>query len=231
MDTLELENKIRLIDRELFEIFKIVTSEKDISMYKSSLLNTKLQILEDYLSVLFTEIFEIETKRLNRLNLTSYIMKMSLFLSAICIFFTPLIGIILTIINYLSLRKFYVESAEIIEECAKKIENYGMKLKEMNIELDNCHNFLNARTSEYSKIKEEEINNEELKVIDLDDEKINIDVIDVSDSETFQKVLKETLQKELQTDEEDLEKLLDLANINNENSEEMRLIRTKKDKK
>lgn len=231
MDTLDLENKIELIDKEIFEIFKIVTNEKDISMYKSGLLNAKLQILEDYLGFLFKDIFKIETKRLNRLKITSYIIKLSLFLSVICIFFTPIFGIILTIINYLSLRKFYVDSAEIIEMCAKKIENYGIKLMKMNIELDNCHRFLNARTNECSKIKEEEINNEDLKVIDLDDEKINIDVIDASDSETFQKVLKETLQKELQTDEEDLEKLLDLANINNENPEEMRLIRTKKDKK
>lgn len=210
------ENNIQKIDdieKELDKIFDIVTSEKNISSYKSMLLTTKLSILKDALDNIILSL--MQESIINIYNVLKY-QKINLILfilAFVLVFVYPLGGLSLNLISWM--MKFKIDKKmALARDDMQKVESLSERSNEMTVTFDNCYRFLEARTNYEIKAKEDEINDLELKKIQLANDVIQISVMgEFNDSipQEIQDIMKKMLQDDLQTDEQDLEKLINMA--------------------
>lgn len=238
MDTQKLKEKIEQIDKETFKIFCDVCENKEISLYKNYLLNAKLDILESSLETTLITLLNAETYNINKLIKKQKLFIILLFVSLIIFFFNPLIGAGLNIFclwSFLKINKKGIEETLSIEDA----NGYLEKAKTMETMFQNCRTFLNAHTNYEIESLEEELQDESLRKIDLANEHIEIAVMNGGITNSIppeiQALMVSMLQSDLQTDEQDLEKLMHMViekelGESLENTEEMVRIREKNTK-
>lgn len=229
----DLVQKVKDINNELNKIFDIVCDESEISVYKSSLLTAKL----DALQLLLKEATDdLTSERARLFNLGFKIRTLELLLDTCTIlmaFMNGFVGFGFLVINILISVKLYKIFSSSIEE-TKKCDDTINSTEEFDIVFENCYRLLKGHTNNEIISSKEELNNEDLRCIDLANEHIEIAMIsgvvdNIPDDVRNQMVM--MLQDDLQTSESNLTKLLEMANnkIIKENlsQEEMNLSRRK----
>jgi len=214
MDTQKLKEKIEQIDKETFKIFCDVCEKKEISAYKNYLLNAKLDILESSLETTLITLLNTETYKVNKLIKKQKLLIALLFVALIIFFFNPLIGAGLNIFciwSLLKINKKGMSETLSIEDTNSYLE----KVKTMETMFQNCRRFLKAHTNYEIESFEEELQDESLRKIDLANEHIEISVMNGGISSNIppeiQTLMVSMLQSDLQTDEQDLEKLMHMV--------------------
>jgi len=214
MDTENIKEKIEQIDKETFKIFCDVCEKKEISAYKNYLLNAKLDILESSLETTLITLLNTETYKVNKLIKKQKLLIALLFVALIIFFFNPLIGAGLNIFciwSLLKINKKGMSETLSIEDTNSYLE----KVKTMETMFQNCRRFLKAHTNYEIESFEEELQDESLRKIDLANEHIEISVMNGGISSNIppeiQTLMVSMLQSDLQTDEQDLEKLMHMV--------------------
>lgn len=208
----EAFNKLEAIDKELIKIFDLVTSEKEIAYNKSFLLRTKVDILSDILEdttlSLIQESFLGIEKTLKYQKLISVLFIVSFAL----IFVNLYLGIGLNVIRWI--LKFRVnEQLNEKMEFMRSIDPLADKAVSLEIVIENCYRFLDAKTNNNLEL-EEELNDIELRKIILANETIEIAISNGTTAnlpDGVKDLIVQMLQMELQTTEDDLEKLMQMA--------------------
>lgn len=232
MEADKLIKKIHEIDKEIFTIFEMVSDEKNISIYKSSLLSVKIDILANMLEKTYLDLLSQETIKLNRLM---FFGKLSLFMfliNTILTFFAPIIGCSLNALNliwFTILNKKSNNELPVINKIEEITDNYS----NYEVTIENCRTFLRAHTDSKIEYKTSELNDLELKRIDLANEHIELALVDgVSDNipDEVRNIMVKMLQQELKTNETNLENLLNMlvdGTDNLQNGEDLSRKRTK----
>lgn len=229
-----LENNLLKIDSEAFEIFTMVSENTEISKYKNDLLNMKLDILE---AAALNFIISAENNMIEkyagcyRKTVLSYIMML---VGWIVMIKSPLISTlifvsstVLSVMQNKKIRKLNEEKRDF----AKNVE----KFKEMKTVFANSRTFLRKHTNEEVKQREEDLQDKKLCTVELADGQIEINIDEKVVSfipDDVQNELIKLLQKELKTDINDLDKLIEMYAIKEANkfekAEEKSISRTRK---
>ena len=205
--------KILDIEKELNNIFSIVTSEKEISSYKSMLLSMKLNILKDILDNIILSLMQesiiniYNTLKYQKVNFILFIV------AFVLLFINPTVGLSLNLFSWFLKFKLDKKMFEAKNDM-HRVEEINEKTRLMSITFDNCNRFLNARTNVMLESREDEINDIELKKIELGNETIQIAIMGGFKDNIpveLQEVVKNILQDDLKTDEEDIDKLIQMA--------------------
>jgi len=193
MSVEELIEGINKIEEEIYKIFDIVVSEEDISSYKGYLLQIKLDILENSLDNLIDAFYKIAKEKENKnIERVKYIKRMKV-VSIVMGVFIPILPIILFyIINYYTKKK--------VKEENKVIKSFNMnseKEESLRITLNNCITFLESRVNENISNKEGELEDINLKTLDLGFGEYEIDLIDNEELEETEEYIQYDYEKEI----------------------------------
>ena len=236
MDKELLIKKVEDINKEVTKIFDIVCDEKEISMYKIQLLNSKLNLLSNSLDETMLTLLNGTSFELKWFMLRQTITIILSIIALIIMFFSLPIGLIIAGISGVSWfklsREANIKAKEII-----KVDEVVNIANEMVPIFDNCYTFLNGRTNYNLENKPEELEDEELRKINLANHHIELVMANNTKDlipEEIQETMIKLLQDDLQTDERDLEKLLEIAvkkiiSEQRQNEQDMSLRRTKND--
>lgn len=209
MERKELEQQIDRIIEEVNKISSVLDKNEDISYYKSYLLELKLHILEGHYDYAINEIRKILEKENKKYNILNNFVFLGLISSFLMTFISPYIFLVLIYLTMYSCRRL-----ETIEEDRKK---------EINIFEKDVNNMKKKFLSEYYLIKTkskavttkvEALDNEEMKNIDLANKYIDMFLNGESIPKLSDEILKkiiQLLQRDLETEEDNVEKLLVLA--------------------
>ena len=206
-------NKVKDIEKEIYKIFHVVTTEEQISQYKGTLLNEKINILETNFSEILTYIIRNYNKKTymikKSVNGISYGFIFSLTFMLINPYVTLLLNCILIFLK-LKLDRVILEH----QNMSEVVYNIIDRSDKFDITIDNCRRFLQSKIKEDIVYRDNELEDKELNKLILANEHIEIAVngfgLD-SIPEEMQEVMKKILQTELQTDEENLDVLLHLV--------------------
>lgn len=233
MDTEILKAKVSQIEDEIFKIYNIVSSEKEISLYKNYLLTFKLGILEGALEKVLVMILNNETYRLiNLLKLRKFII-LSLIISCIILFFNPLLGLSILALNWICYMKWNTECIMATKD-ADSINNYIMNTNDIKIMLQNCRVFLRKHTNSDLGYREEELKNKDLGSVQIDNSFIDMKVVNdslVQLPDDVKNSMINLFKSELQTEEDNLEVLVKMALNQNDKKVENNNILTRIRKK
>ena len=161
----DINEEIRKSEEILFKIFKIVTSEKEISSEKGVLLKLKVNTIDKNLENKLFLLVKNNYKNYNKIITLKFLNIILFIITFITVFFNPIIFLILLLIgiyNIFNIRKkmeLFISDVEYLEKITKKIDN-------LNITIANCRRFLNSRT-----IKEDISNIENKKEKNVSDVK------------------------------------------------------------
>ena len=230
----ELVKNVKIINEELNKIFDISCDESEISVYKSSLLIAKL----DTLQLLLKETTDDLTNKRKRLfKLGFKIHAVELLLDVITIMLALTLGIVafgFLVFNTLVSVKLFKAFNKSVND-TKLCDDTLSAVKEFDIVFENCYRLLKGHTNSELETTLEDINIKELRCIELANEHIEIAMISgVVDNipDEVRNAMVMMLQDDLQTDEFDLIKLLEMANKKMEDeslvqADEMKLSRYK----
>jgi len=213
MDTNKLKEKIDQIDKETYKIFCDVSENKEISAYKNMLLNAKLDILESSLETTLVTLLNTETAKLNKVMKYQKIILILCAIAFVLLMINPIIGLGAYILNAIGYVKFVAKDAKKISS-PEEINGYIEKTNQMETLFQNCRTFLKARTNFELESREEELNDEQLRKIDLANEHIEIAFLNPGEleiPEEIQGIMIKMLQMDLGTDEKDLSKLMQMV--------------------
>lgn len=213
MDIEKLKEKIEQIDKETFKIFCDVSENKEISVYKNMLLNAKLDILESSLETTLITLLNTETKKINKLLKFQKLILGSCAVAFVLLFINPIIGLCIYLLNLLMFIK--VNNKDLKETISiDETNTYLEKVKQMETLFQNCRTFLNVHTNYELEHREEDLENDDLRKIDLANEHIEIALLNsgnVEIPEEIQGIMIKMLQADLETDESDLNKLMQMT--------------------
>lgn len=210
MEKKVLSEQIDKIVNELDAIAERISNDKEISIYKSFLLNLKLHVLESYFDNAVDELRIICNEETKKQKIISNIVTLSLLSSFIVAFINPYVFLLLMYISFYGSRK--INSWE---------ENRKSEINKIDKKVSQTKRVFN---SSYSMIREKEpklihdsrlpFDNEKLKEIDLANKYIEM-VLNGEAIPTISPNIQQTvisiLQSDLKTNENDIEKLLELA--------------------
>lgn len=230
----DLVKNVKVINDELNKIFDIACDESEISVYKSALLTTKLDALQILLKEV-TDDLTSERKRLFNLGFKIHTIEFILDLITLILAWTNgFVGLGFLLFNSLISIKLYKEFNKSIEN-TKKCDNAINSAKDFDVVFENCYRLIKGHTNHKLETSLEDVNNKELRTIELANEHIEIAMVSgVVDNipEDVRDTMVMMLQDDLHTDENDLIKLLEMANnlIEQDSlnkNEQMRLTRQK----
>lgn len=224
------------IDKQFFDILKYLMNEKEISKYKTILIVDKLRNLEEYYRYMYTYIIYNDNKKIKKAQKLYNFFRVIFLLSFSSIFINFLWGLVLVFLMYFA--KVYAET--ILNE--KNDENVYIneileKADKIEILIDNCYTFINDRRNVDVLCFEGEMNKLELRVLEETLKSIDNAVENGMENTKFnyEYIAVKILQDDLQTEEENLENLIEMArNKLNENlqiNDDLSLVRIKNDEK
>jgi len=235
------ENNMSDIERELNKIFDIVSSENEISLYKGSLLEQKINLLELKMVEILNQLIVKYNTKSDSLEKITRFLRIMLIVDTLIMFVNPLLGASLHVLTTFSYYKVIMEIGKHRKE-SKKVNPILEHGDSIEVIIDNCRRFLEARTNEELEYKDGELEDRELRMINLANEHIELIVngatIDGIPNE-MQEMMVKILQENLGTDEKDFDKLLYMATEkiaaeiqkNPENNTRIRIKKSKNEEK
>ena len=210
----EWVQNVKIINGELNKIFDIACDESEISVYKSSLLTAKLDALKLLLKEVTDDLTK-ERKRLFKLGFKIHTIELLLDLITIILAWTTgFVGLIFLGVNILVSTKLYKAFNKSIDD-TKLCDDTINVTEEFDVVFENCYRLLKGHTNSELETTLEEVNNKDLRCIELANEHIEVAMISgVVDNipEDVRNTMVMMLQDDLNTSETNLVKLLEMAN-------------------
>lgn len=166
MDVEEVIQKINHVDDEIFKIFKMVYDEKEISVYKNNLVTLKLDILEKFCFDIVIDALYNEKNKLQKYGRYRIILIIISIIGILLLFFKPFLGIAMLLLNYINYTLIKNKMDKDIVD-GKSLLNLLEKMKDMKVEIQNCRTFLKAHTNYDLKSTQKDLENNDLKTINL----------------------------------------------------------------
>ena len=205
----DLEKEIDKIMEEVSNLTNGLFASDELSKYKSYLLDLKLHILERNYDNIISEIQKINEKENNKYDRINNFILLITILAFVFAFVSPYIFLVLIYISMYGCRRMDVIS----EDRKKELKNFASKVKDSKDIFECSYSLIKSKSnivvSDKKVLSEEEVKNIDLanKYIDM---VLNGEAIPEISPEV-QNVVISLLQSDLNTQENDLEKLLIMA--------------------
>ena len=160
----EVVEKLREIDKKLFDIFSEVTSVNELSVYKSSLLTAKLGLLEIDMNNSINSFNSLKIKEDKILYMKMLFVLILYLIFCISIIFVPIVGLVGIFFCSRKCSKYVEEN----KENSKMVRDLNEFVKRMWITYDNCDRFVEAKTNpEILGYEDEDLSIEKDNVVEI----------------------------------------------------------------
>lgn len=236
-----LQEELNKIDKELSIIYFDIMKANEISIYKKELINQKVALLNLKFEELMPELQNIDDN-----GISEELIKKETQKDRLIMIFVLFLMLIFPLIGFLAFTGYSIYSLVHLTKLlmdyknnSNKITNSQDKIRSMEITLHNCGVFLNKKHNIWlenqNKNNEEVMRNLEITIANnLLQEHLNTGYFRPI-PKNVEEYLIEMLQEDLQTDEKELSKLMELArektnleNLSKEMELDISLVRTNK---